>query len=269
MNTYDVSRYEVFWLPTSVASGIQGGHRAPQGARSRAPRQGQYRVIYVNGQLGNPDKHRSNACALAVVTGGPVIGVYNASSGLLGDTWKSADLKTTSFFLMKQHVSSMRERSASQIEIERSMLARMKNDCPASESLLKLLLKPEFGDARIVGHSQGNLIICNVLNALIASRGAQSISRMKVYAIASPTTFWEEGVSVTRFNMKNDFVGWLSLDRPTMESAFAGLSSVTSDTSQDRSGLIVGFNPSVFNRLTHDFYLYLAKIWDDLCPMFP
>lgn len=265
VRVYDVTRYAIFWLPNQAPSGIQAGQPTTNAERSREPRQGKYKVIYVNGQEGNPDKHRVQSCALAVVSGGAVIGVYNASDGgVVSDTLKSVWLKMTSFALMKRHVREL-SATAAPAAVEESMRARMADDCPAAASLFSLLLQPDFADARIVGHSQGNIIICNVINALIACRGESAVDRMHVIAVASPTVFWEYKKIVHRYNMSNDMVGWLSLDAPTLNAAYGGWSGETRDDSQQ----VVAYERSFTNRLTHTFYLYLTELWKELRPIFP
>lgn len=272
IRTYDVTRYAVFWLPNIAPKGITARQPTTNAERTRDPRAEQYKVIYVNGQEGNPQKHQAQACALAVVSGGPVEGIYNASVSLpggflklIGDTVKSIDLKATSSTLMNVHASLM-GLFGTQKQVEQSMLARLsESDCPASVSLFSLLLLPEYANVRIVGHSQGNLIICNAINALIACRGKEAVSKMRIIAIASPTVFWEQKQYVTQFNMSNDAVGWLSLDAPTVDAAYSGWSGETRDDSQR----VVGYERSRTNILTHSFYLYLAELWDKLLPLFP
>ena len=98
VNTYDVSPYGIFFLPKTYPI-LTGKLKAPpiRPKAVRPPRVGKYKVIYVNGQLGNPTKHMMQAFAVAAVSGGPVDGVYNSSTGsVVLDTLKSLWSKSTS-----------------------------------------------------------------------------------------------------------------------------------------------------------------------------
>jgi hypothetical protein len=266
VNTYDVSEYAIFWVPESSTPALFREAPPVRQKRERQKRQGTYKVVFVNGQEGNPSKHMMQACAVAAVSGGPVQGIYNAPKGsVVSDTLKSVWLKMTSATLMNVEsavAGLFSGKTAAEQRIRNHLLRR---DCPASAALFDLLLQKDYADARLVGHSQGNLVICNAINAMIASRGDDSVRKMRVIAVASPTFFWEKKEIVTFFNMRNDAVGWLSGDLPNVPASVMGWSAATSDDSQ----MVTGYNKNYRNVLTHSFYLYLAVLWEKLRPLFP
>lgn len=266
-NHYDVSEYAIFWVPEISPAGIYQSALPTRGQRRRAHRTGKYKVVFVNGQEGNPMKHKMQACALAAVSGGPVEGIYNASSNVVGDTLKSLWMKLTSSALMNAE-SAVVKLVAGQRESEETIRKHLRNrDCPASATLFNLLLQEDYSDAFIVGHSQGNIAICNAINGVLTCRGESAVRSMKVIAIASPTVTWENEDIVTVLNMKNDLVGWLSGHRGTIPASVGGWSGITSDS--DVSQMILGYERARLNILTHSFYLYLAELWEKLVPLFP
>jgi hypothetical protein len=273
VNTYNVSEFAIFWVPETFKS--TPGLVAPPTRQKlkRSARKGKYKVVFVNGQLGNDQKHKMQACALAAVSGGPVCGIYNTSRGLLLDSLKSGWLKITTSGLMKLE-SKVYEVLEGQKASETAIHDHLHRwDCPASAALFNLLLKEEYHDARIVGHSQGNIIICNAINGIIACRGKEAVKDMQVIAVASPTFFWNKAVNHTIYNMKNDFVGWLSGDLPTLPSGVMGWSALGSADKSDTSEIVTHYEPAKRSSgdywLTHSFYLYLSELWISLQPAFP
>lgn len=277
VHRYDVSRYANFF---HSADGLPGA-QAAQRSRGRNHRLGAYRVVFVNGQDGNPDKHKAQACAVAAVSGGPVTGVYNASNGLpvLGDTTQSlvdkatSRLELTAWAALGRRFGPHGDQSAVRV-----VYNRLRALNPATASLFLLLTRPEFADARIVAHSQGNLITANALSALMAVRGADAIHKMRVYAVASPTFFWGDAKRIVKtFNFINDGVGWLSgnvmFDGWAPRRGSGPLGSVAGGyaaTAADKKAQTVGgYVPAKWNRLTHSFYIYLGALWDDLAGEFP
>jgi hypothetical protein len=248
-------------------------------------------VVFINGQGGNPDKHRGQACAVAAVSGGPVTGVYNAPTvdvsswdsvvaskivgalSLVGDTAQSLSDKFTSSHLLKGQ-AWLAGKFGGEEAARRVLAQKLGETNPATAALFGLLSLDEYKHARIVAHSQGNLITANALNAVIALKGTAHIRGMKVFAVASPTFFWGESRSIVKFfNFRNDIVGWLSgnfmvqgrsLQYGTRGTVAAWHRTVESGRSQTVSGYKLIGTP-----LTHSFYIYLAALWNDLEREFP
>ena len=297
---FDVSRYAMFFESDKAFREFH-----------RNPRDGNYLVYYVNGMAGSPEKFRAQCCAVAAVSGGPVRGVYNESGGtylkdalpalgaiaggsiagpvgaiagsLLFDKVKAvADLiecatdklHNTDFDQLK--VWGKRFFGKPQMQIEQEMIESITSLNPASGALLRELLKPGNQDARIVAHSQGNIIVCNAVNALAALRGEEAIAEMKIHAVASPVVFWSEagkyGQQIVKHHVfKNDLVAWLGMN-------FSATSFKPWTKPIDRQGEIWNrtevsesyarsYNP--FMGLTHNFYAYLEALWKTLRYEFP
>lgn len=232
----------------------------------RQPRKGKYKVIYVNGQAGNPTKHMMQACAVAAVSGGPVEGVYNASTGsVVLDTIKSLWSKATSSAGM--NVTARVAKFVGDQDLAEKEVRQYLSDADLKPtvSLFDLLLRPEYHDARIVGHSQGNIIICNAINGVIACRGKEAVEKMKIFAIASPTVFWEDKNIRTVYNFSNDAIGWLSLSFPTLDDCAKRWSIAEQEGLNGKPGseVVLSYHAKG-NWFTHSFYLYLGELWDRL-----
>jgi hypothetical protein len=284
INKYNVSRYEIFFHPAKTPP----DSHAVRKSRRRHARIGDYPVVFVNGQEGSPDKHRAQACAVAAVSGGRVYGVYNASyaaglKGVFGDTLQSVLDKVTS----RVELTGWAElgkvmgwfcEEGDQTAV-RLVYQRLRALNPATASLFWLLSRSQFTNARIVCHSQGNLIACNALSALMAIRDRDAVADMRVLAVASPTFFWGDAKPIVKvFNFANDAVGWLSgnfqLDGWSYKSGSGPLDAVargvkvtTNSRTQDQ--MVTGYAPDRFNQLTHSFYIYLGELWDQLVGEFP
>jgi hypothetical protein len=143
----------------------------------------------------------------------------------------------------------------------------------ATGALFKKLLEPGFESARIVAHSQGNIITCNAVNAVAAVRGKRAIAKMKIFAVASPVVFWSEagmfGQDIVSVHaLANDAVAWLGanvtewpflmLRRPVDRASLPG--SEVSDR--------YAWTARPDHLLTHNFYAYLEKMWEELRPGF-
>lgn len=145
----------------------------------------------------------------------------------------------------------------------------------ATGALYSLLMQPGYQNARIVAHSQGNIITCNAINAVAAVRGNSAISSMKVFAVASPVMFWSEagmfGEDIVSVHaLANDLVAWLGANvsdapflmmKKPIERKGDGMNGTEISESYDWT-----LNPAQL--LTHNFYAYLEKMWSELRPKF-
>jgi hypothetical protein len=282
IRTFDVSRYALFFLTDKIAR-----------QETRSPRKDDYPVLFVNGMQGSPAKFRAQACAVAAISGGPVWGVYNGSgdSFLLGDSKGSAkiagdqpgNILTDLVECLTDKLQSTdwdqfttwikKKKGISQSQIEQEMANNLTKFNRATGSLFKKLLEPGFDKARIVAHSQGNIITCNAVNAVAAVRGVKAIASMRIEAVASPVVFWSEAGMmgqniVTIHALANDFVAWLGAN--VTDFPFLMLRKPV-----DRRGMegtevaerySLALRPDYL--LTHNFYAYLEKMWTELRPRF-
>ena len=254
VNTYDLKpRYEV-WLPPSRS----GGAASPW--RRSKPRTGNYTVIYVNGMRGSPAKHRAQALMISAVSGGPVIGVYNGTRGVILDFLQSIGDKATTRAQLERDARWDRQLCGNQGRLLQWKLERQNR---ATAALFELLLRSRTGhDIRLVGHSQGNLIICNAVNALVALQGRQVTRRLRIYALASPNANWSEARDrVTTFTFSNDPIAWIggNASGPRVRCGYRPLVARHTDVVLDYSRSLA---PNQV--VTHSMYIYLAEFWDRL-----
>ena len=280
----DVSDYAMFFLTDKSSRRV-----------ARAKRRGSYPVIFVNGMQGSPIKFRAQACAVAALSGGPVWGVYNGSgdSFLFGDNRGKAQIagngpgnilvdllecftdKVQSTDWDQLTTWFKKKRGVPQQQIENEMISNLSRFNRAAGSLYELLLKPGFENARIVAHSQGNIITCNAINALAATRGNKAIAKIKIHAVASPVMFWSEAGMfgediVTTHALTNDFVTWLGAN--VSDLPFLIFRAPVNREGDAMKGTEIyerykwTFDPQ--HILTHNFYAYLEKIWTELRPEF-
>jgi hypothetical protein len=277
---FDVSEYAAFFTTDKRVRRI-----------SRAPRRSNYPVIFVNGMQGSPVKFRAQACAVSALSGGPVLSVYNGSgtSFLLGDNAgraktagdKPGNILTDLVECLTDKLQSTdwdqlttwlkRKRGVPQQQLESEMTHNLSRFNRAAGSLYALLLQPGFEHARIVAHSQGNIITCNAVNALAATRGNKAISGMKIYAVASPVVFWSEagmfGQDIVSIHaLANDLVAWLGAN--VSDLPYLVLRRPVDRESESMEGTEVSeryaWTPNLFHLLTHNFYAYLEKMWKEL-----
>jgi len=295
VNAYDIHPYDasIFYPPASVIASDE--FKIVDKQRTRGPRKGRYPVVFMNGQLGNPVKHMYQALATAVVSGGTVTGIYNASvcevAGLdvLMDTLHSAFKDKTTMAAVSEILATPFKLLGFDDAGRAVLKLRFKRLCsPATASLFDWLCGPANHSARIVAHSQGNIIAANALNGLTALRGKDAIASMKVIAVASPVTFWTDAKDrVKEYNFSNDAVSWLSgnwvfpLEKylqwlpevvrphaPDYLSARLKNRGIKEDREVEHSERVVGFDEKGA-WFSHSFYMYLAELWDSMIAEFP
>jgi hypothetical protein len=155
---------------------------------------------------------------------------------------------------------------------QRWLLPRNVGYCPATLALFLKLLTPGYSQATVVAHSQGNIIAANALSAVAALRGKEAIANMRVVAMGSPVVFWSNVKDVHSFGFKNDAVAVMSFAMGE-HAAYAGdrwytgLSSVEDVDTEESLELKSSYSP--FSQLTHTYFLYIARYWDELVALFP
>ncbi len=247
---------------------------------SRAARTRNSPVLFINGIAGTARKHRQQALMTSAFSGGPVEGVFNISEGMLKDLKQCINDKRTSseFMSVKGTLGGWMDNLAEFVglggseTIAKSWVEDSISDNPATLALFRKLLSPGYSDATIVAHSQGNIITANALNAVAALRGQAAIQKMRVIAVGSPVAFWSDIKNVHLLNFKNDAValsGFSVGDAAAYagENWYTGMASIEDIDTEEPSGLRNSY--SLFQQLTHTYYLYVAYYWDDLIALFP
>jgi hypothetical protein len=100
---------------------------------------------------------------------------------------------------------------------------------------------------------------------------------MRILAVAPPVVFWSAGSTiVTQFVFKNDAVAWLGANFNGSESYLQGWAAVESAKSKILHGqdgnsaeVVDSYESSMWNQLTHSYYIYLQAVWDNLRPHLP
>lgn len=194
-------------------------------------------IIFINGMGNTGLDHKQSALALSLVQMSKVTGVYNMTAGFRQDLIQCLGDKNqfNGFSLSAQHriVWNNGVSPLQKAEIMRRALSRN----PAQVALFDLLRKTS-GAIEVFAHSQGNLILSNVLQALDAI-GAETLRSSRVCSFGSPTVNWPAGLQRVEMAYTMDPVSWLG-----------GI-----DLSFSVSKL--GMPSSSWNPITHAFLQYL------------
>ena len=198
------------------------------------------KVIFINGMLNKGPDFVESAIALSLLQMCTVIGVYNASGGgwedfkqCIGD--KNQFDGPVSFSARNKVAIGMALGGGTSVEAARNALGRNR----AQVALFDLLRKPEHRRRDIFAHSQGNLILSNVLQAIVAVDGPRALDGYKVQTFGSPVVTWSKGI------LKNDH--GFTWDPVTFLAGF--------DTSWTISK--VGMPQGSLQPITHGFREYL------------
>lgn len=175
------------------------------------------KVIFINGMKNTGENHAESALALSLVQMCPVIGVYNLSDGFVMDLWQClADKNQFQGPLSDSANTKVNSRNSLWNRIlrgertsEQAMLdALSRNACQVS--LFKLLRQPENRSRELFAHSQGNLILSNVLQGIAAVDGPNAIAGRVVHTFGSPAVVYPEGIQKYEHGYTFDPVNWLS-----------------------------------------------------------
>jgi len=154
------------------------------------------KVIFINGMGNSGAHHAENALALSWVQMCCVLGVYNATDGGWEDFVQCIGDKNQ-FDGPGSHSArtevSERTTFDGQTEEEAALSALSRNQ--AQVALFKLLRKSENRGCGIFAHSQGNLILSNVLQAMAAVDGSPSLSGWKIHTFGSPAVNWPGNIT--------------------------------------------------------------------------
>ncbi len=199
------------------------------------------RVVFINGMKNSGEDHATSALVLSLVQMCPVIGVYNRSAGLVMDLAQCLADKNQfngPLSLSASHKAAfgtLTGRTA-----EKTILDALARN-PVQVELFKLLRAKETKPYEIFAHSQGNLILSNALQGLLAVDGPAAIVGRIVHTFGSPTVNWPPGIDRRDHGYTFDMVNWLS----GFDSSF----SISK----------VGMPSGSLNPFTHGFLEYLQK----------
>jgi hypothetical protein len=162
-------------------------------------------VIFVNGMSNSPTDHAASALATSYIRMCPVIGVYNKTNGGFSDFLQCiGDKISLSPSDPRKLLVKLLERSDRE-SILRTILRRN----PAQIALFDLLRGGKHGSTTVVAHSQGNLILANVLTAISIVDGQAGNANRKIESFGSPTYYWPDGINREENAFTFDPVSWL------------------------------------------------------------
>lgn len=196
------------------------------------------RVTFINGMDNSPKAHRKSAQALSLVQMCDVTGVFNKSNGGFRDFLQCVADKNqfdgpASFSAKTKIAIGSMFGGRTTVEVALSALSRN----PAQVKLfghLRLHRRRE-----VFAHSQGNLILSNVLQAIAAVDGEAAIRGYKVYTFGSPAVNWPAGLT--------KYESGFTWDPVTFLAGFDKSWSISK----------VGMPKGSLNPITHSFLEYL------------
>ncbi len=195
-------------------------------------------VTFVNGMNNTGRDHAESALALSWVQMCTVTGVFNRSGGGWKDFWQCVADKNqfdgpVSFSAKSAVAVGSIFGTRTPVETARNALSRN----PAQVTLFDHLRRHRRRE--IFAHSQGNLILSNALQAIVAVDGPGGIGGYKVYTFGSPAVSWPAGLT----KYENGFT-W---DPVTFLAGFDASWSISK----------VGMPKGSLNPITHGFLEYL------------
>lgn len=160
------------------------------------------RIYFVNGIRVLPEDHALTAAYLSLLVEHPVNGVYNKTAGVkLGSLadglqcvadYLQNSLARLSSESKRGNPGRIREQDIPTFLMNIEQIYTVWNR--ATLSLFKQLVQNRHYKQLIIAHSQGNLITSNALFVLEDVLGAQALSKIRVYSLASPAPAWPVGL---------------------------------------------------------------------------
>lgn len=165
-------------------------------------------IMFINGMGNTGLDHARSALVLSYVQMCNVIGVYNKTGGFIGDLIQCVADKNQFNGPIERAKIGFKNliRSGVSENEARTDLSRNR----AQVSAFNELIGNTHGIYEIFAHSQGNLILSNVLQALVAVRGAQFVGKFTVNTFGSPAINWPATVKRREHGFTFDPVSWLS-----------------------------------------------------------
>ena len=199
-------------------------------------------VFFINGMDNKPEEHVQSALALSLVQMCTVRGIFNASAGAVRDFLQCIGDKNQfdgPLSLSARNAVDVRTVFDGQLAEEAARNALRRNMCQ-----LKAFDELRASNRRyceIFAHSQGNLILSNALQAIMAVDGPKGISGRVVHTFGSPTVNWPKGIVKIEQGFTFDPVTWL-----------AGFDDTWAISK-------VGMPATSINPITHGFLEYMKR----------
>lgn len=206
-------------------------------------------VVFINGMNNTGQDHFQSAMMLSLLQMAPVIGVYNlhvsgwqdfkqciADKNQFNGLSMSAENKVA-WEQFRTNVMSGGRGGFGAADAARAALSRN----PAAVAMFDLLRSLSGRRIDIFAHSQGNLILSNALQAIVAVDGSSALGRLVVHSYGSPAVNWPANLTRSEQAFTFDPVTWLS-----------GF-----DTSFSVSKL--GMPQGALNPISHGFEVYMAN----------
>ncbi len=195
-------------------------------------------VTFINGMNNTGEDHAESALALSWVQMCPVTGVFNASGGAWKDFGQCIADKNqfdgpVSFSAKSAVALGSMFGSRTTVEAAENALSRN----PVQVKLFEHLRRHRRRE--VFAHSQGNLILSNVLQAIAAVDGPGAIRGYKVYTFGSPAVNWPTGLT--------KYESGFTWDPVTFLAGFDATWSISK----------VGMPKESWNPITHGFLEYL------------
>ena len=195
-------------------------------------------VTFVNGMNNSGEDHAEACLTLSLVQMCTVSGVFNKSNGGFNDFLQCVADKNqfdgpASFSAKSTVAIGTLLGNRTTVGVARHALRRN----PAQVALFDhLRLRPR---REVFAHSQGNLILSNVLQAIAAVDGEAAIRGYKVYTFGSPAVNWPAGIT--------KYESGFTWDPVTFLAGFDASWSISK----------VGMPKGSLNPITHGFLEYL------------
>ena len=196
------------------------------------------KVIFVNGMGNTGENHAESALALSLVQMCTVIGVFNKTGGTFTDLVQCVADKNQFDGLSLSAKNAVGIRlifGQTSIQAARNALSRNR-----AQVALFDVVRANRG-REIFAHSQGNLILSNVLQAVAAVDGPSALHGLVVHTFGSPAVNWPSGITKHEHGFTFDPVNWLS----GFDSTFT-ISKV-------------GWPQGSWNPITHGFLEYMKN----------
>ena len=213
-----------------------------QGAKASEYFDKNRKVFFINGMNNTPEEHVEAALALSLVQMCTVRGIYNATDGAFRDFLQciaDKDQFDGPLSLSANHAVGIRTFFDGQLPEQAARHALSRNKCQLT-AFDELRVAARRYD-EIFAHSQGNLILSNVLQAIMAVDGPKGISGRVVHTFGSPTVNWPQGIVKVEQGFTFDPVTWLAGFDATWTISKVGMPSTSK------------------NPITHAFREYLSR----------
>ena len=165
-------------------------------------------VLFINGMGNTGLDHARSALVLSYVQMCNVVGIYNKTGGFFGDLIQCVADKNQFNGPMERVKIGFKNLIRSGVSESEARIYLSRNRAQAA--VFDELLGNRYAIREIFSHSQGNLILSNALQALVAVRGIEFVGKFTVNTFGSPAINWPSSVTRREHGFTFDPVNWLS-----------------------------------------------------------